>query len=68
MKTNATAGFSVASIASTKSDLNSIQNDGKTIHVCYAELIRLLSQVFRLPYKIFLLSDDEYGAKLPYGN
>lgn len=47
--------ISVASVAATKLDQFRIQNDGEFIQVYVAYIIRLLSQVLRLPYKILLL-------------
>lgn len=60
--------ISVASIIASPLDLYSILNDGKTVHVYDAKLIRLLSEIFRVPYKVSIPSDGEFGVKLSNGS
>lgn len=43
-------------------------NDGKVLYVQEAELIRLVSEYFRVPYEVLIPADQEYGRKLPNGN
>ena len=60
--------ISVATFHAAKLDVYSIHQDDKILHVWDAVLIRLLSQVFQVPYKILIPADGEWGKKPPSGN
>ena len=60
--------INVATNEAPKVPVYSIFENGKFIYVWDAILIRILSQVFRVPYKILLPPDGEWGKKLPDGN
>lgn len=49
-------------------DIYAIQNDDKLLHVYDARLIRILSDVFRVPYRVFTPQNGEFGSKQPDGN
>lgn len=65
---NAQTVISVSSVPAPMLDVYSITSEGKTIYVKGAYLIRLLSAVFRVPFKILVPPDKAYGVRLPDGN
>lgn len=58
-----------AAIPTLKLKPYAIKNkDGEMLYVEEAELIRLISEGFRVPYEIIIPEDQAYGRKLPDGN
>ena len=51
--------ISVAALHAPELDVYSILQDDKILHVWDAVLIRLLSQVFQVPYKVLVHADGE---------
>lgn len=60
--------ISVASLPAPKYELYSVLKKGELLHVWDAVLIRLLSEVFRVPYQVLIPPDEEWGKMLPDGN
>ena len=57
-----------ASNSAPKIETYALPQDGKVIYVWDAPLIRVLTQVLRVPYKVFIPPDSEWGRLLPDGN
>ena len=69
MNVNCTTNvLSVAALDGPKLDVYSILEGNQVLYVYDAALIRLLSQLFRVPYKIRIPSDGGFGKMLPDGN
>lgn len=65
---NSSNSISIAAIPNPEYDLYSIQNEGKIVYVEGAPLIRLLSEIFRVPYEIHLVTHGQTGVKLTNGS
>lgn len=60
--------LTVAAIVSPKLEPYAILNDDNIVHVWDAELVRIFSQYFNVPYKLLITSDGEVGTMLSDGN
>lgn len=60
--------ISVATKLAPKLDMYSLMINGTVLQVFDPDLIRFFSQIFRIPYRVLIPTDGEFGVKLPNGN
>ena len=69
MKENNTQStISFATLTAHKSKPYSVTSEGEIMHIFDANLIRLLSEVFRASYNILIPTDEASGTKMLNGN